>query len=207
MQKASLARGLALAALLLPAASAALAVANTDPDWPCIQRKVPELSLGQVWNGPELPASAKDWSKDPQIPALVKELAARRVPIAEAQNQILNFATGLPTEQKNARMTMLVQGLFDYMNAERSQVISGIARYARKQLELAARLRKEASEVDALRAKPDADVNEIALRTDRLTWETRVFEERVQSLTYVCEVPTLLEQRLGEIARKIQARL
>ena len=39
------------------------------------------------------------------------------------------------------------------MNAERSQVISGIGRYARNQVELAARLRKEASEVDALRAK------------------------------------------------------
>ena len=43
-----------------------------------------------------------------------------------------------------------------------------------------------------MRGKPDANVNEIAARTDRLTWETRIFEERVQSLTYVCEVPTLI---------------
>ncbi len=203
MRKTNLVRSLALAVLLLPAASAALAAMNTDPDWPCIQRKVPELSLGQIWNGPELPPTAKDWAKDQEIPVLVKELAARRVPIAEAQNQIRDFATGLPADQKNARMTMLVQGLFDYMNAERSQVISGIARYAHKQLELAARLRKEASEVDALRAKPDADVNEVALRTDRLTWETRIFEERVQSLTYVCEVPTLIEQRLYALAKAV----
>ena len=96
---------------------------------------------------------------------------------------------------------MLVQGLFDYMNHERSEVISGIARYARSQLELAARLRKEASEVDAMRAKPDADANEIALRTDRLVWETRIFDERVQSLTFVCEVPTLVEQRLYALAK------
>jgi hypothetical protein len=203
MRKTSLVRSLALAVLLLPAASAALAAMNTDPDWPCIQRKVPELSLGQIWNGPELPPTAKDWAKDQEIPVLVKELAARRVPIAEAQNQIRDFAAGLPADQKQTRMTMLVQGLFDYMNAERSQVISGIARYARKQLELAARLRKEASEVDALRAKPDADVNEVALRTDRLSWETRIFEERVQSLTYVCEVPTLIEQRLYALAKAI----
>jgi hypothetical protein len=203
MRKTNLVRSLALAVLLLPAASAALAAMNTDPDWPCIQRKVPELSLGQIWNGPELPPTAKDWAQDQEIPVLVKELAARRVPIAEAQNQIRDFAAGLPADQKQTRMTMLVQGLFDYMNAERSQVISGIARYARKQLELAARLRKEASEVDALRAKPDADVNEVALRTDRLTWETRIFEERVQSLTYVCEVPTLIEQRLYALAKAI----
>jgi hypothetical protein len=189
--------------LLFTHPATTLAAANQDPDWPCIQRKVPQLSLGQIWNGPELPQTAKDWAKDQEIPALVKELAARRVPIEEAQSQIRDFATGLPADQKDARMAMLVQGLFDYMNAERSQVISGIARYARNQLELAARLRREASEVDALRAKPDADVNEIALRTDRLTWETRVFEERVQSLTYVCEVPTLIEQRLYALAKAV----
>jgi hypothetical protein len=203
VRKTSLVRSLALAALLLPAANAAVAAMNTDPEWPCIQRKVPQLSLGQIWNGPDLPQAAKDWPKDREIPALVKELAARRVPIEEAQGQIRDFAAVLPADQKGARMAMLVQGLFDYMNAERSQVISGIARYARNQLELAARLRKEASEVDALRAKPDADANEIALRTDRLTWETRVFDERVQSLTYVCEVPTLIEQRLYALAKTI----
>ena len=202
MRKTSLFRSLVLAALLLPA-NAALAAMNTDPDWPCIQRKVPELSLGQIWNGPELPPTAKDWPRDQEIQALVKELAARRVPIEEAQSQIRDFEAGLPADQKSTRMAMLVQGLFDYMNQERSQVISGIARYARNQLELAARLRKEASEVDAMRAKPDADANEVAVRTDRLTWETRVFEERVQSLTYVCEVPTLIEQRLYALAKTV----
>jgi hypothetical protein len=196
-------KGLFTALLLLILPTTTLAATNQDPDWPCIQRKVPQLSLGQIWNGPELPQSAKNWAQDPEIPALVKELAARRVPIGDAQDHIRDFATALPADQKNARMTMLVQGLFDYMNAERSQVIAGIARYARKQLELAARLRKEASEVDALRRKADADINEIAARTDRLTWETRIFEERVQSLTYVCEVPTLIEQRLYALAKAV----
>jgi hypothetical protein len=188
--------------MLLAAGGAALA-ASADPDWPCIQRKVPELSLGQIWSGPELPAAARDWSKDEDIPALVTELAARRVPVADAQKQIRDFAGGLPADQARDRMPMLAQGLFDHMNAERSQVISGIARYARKQLELAARLRKEASDVDALRNQPNADASDIAARTDRLTWETRIFEERVQSLTYVCEVPTLIEQRLYALAKTI----
>ena len=125
------------------------------------------------------------------------------MPVADAQKQIRDFAAGLPADQAKDRMAMLVQGLFDHMNAERSQVISGIGRYARNQLELAARLRKEASEVDALRNQPDADANEVAARTDRLTWETRIFEERVQSLTYVCEVPTLIEQRLYALAKTV----
>ncbi|WP_378943155.1 hypothetical protein [Mesorhizobium sp. ANAO-SY3R2] len=203
MARMELVRGLAIAAALGAAPSIASGAANQSPDWPCIQRKVPELSLGQIWNGPELPAAAKDWSKDKNVEALVQELAARRLPLADAQKDIRDFAASLPAGQADAKLAMLVQGLFDHMNAERSQVISGIARYARRQLEFAARLRKEASDVDALRSKPDADVNQIAAQTDRLAWETRIFEERVQSLTYVCEVPTLIEQRLYALAKTI----
>lgn len=188
---------------LITTAGRATGAANRDPDWPCIQRKVPELSLAQIWNGPELPPEAQEWSKDKDISELVSEVSARRVPIEEAQQEIRNFAAGLPADQVKPQLAKLVQGLFDHMNAERSQIISGIARYARKQTELAERLRKEASDVDALRGKPDADVNEIAAQTERLTWETRVFEERVQSLTYVCEVPTLIEQRLYALAKTV----
>ena len=191
------------AALLLATAGPALSAANNDPDWPCIQRKVPELSFGQIWTGAELPASAKDWSQDRRISELVEELAARRLPIADAQQQIKEFAADLPPDQMDDRLAKLVQGLFEHMDHERSEVMSGIGRYARNQLELAARLRKEASEVDAMRGKPDANINEIAARTDRLTWETRIFEERVQSLTYVCEVPTLIEQRLYALAKTV----
>jgi hypothetical protein len=203
MRHMNFVRGGFLAAFLVPLATAATGAANQDPDWPCIQRKVPQLSLSQIWNGPELPASAREWSKDKDISALVKKLAARRLPIADAQKEILDFSAGLPANQAEPRMAMLVQGLFDHMNAERSEVISGIARYARNQLELAARLRKEASEVDALRTNPNASANEVVARTDRLTWETRIFEERSQSLTYVCEVPTLIEQRLYALAKSI----
>ncbi|RVA05190.1 hypothetical protein EN932_30130 [Mesorhizobium sp. M7A.F.Ca.US.002.01.1.1] len=183
------------------------AAANTDPDWPCMQRKVPQLSLGQIWNGPELPATAKDWAKDPGVSALVDAVAARRTPIAQAQKEIKDFATSLPPEQVATKMTMLVQGMFDHMDAERSLVISGISRYAHKQLEMAAQLRKEASEVDALRAKADADPDEVERRTDQLNFATRIFNERVQSLTYVCDVPTIIEQRLYQLSKTVSETL
>jgi hypothetical protein len=40
-----------------------------------------------------------------------------------------------------------------------------------------------------------------------MKWDARIFEERKRSLTYVCEVPVLLEKRIFEIGRRIQARL
>jgi prefoldin subunit 5 len=195
--------GLAGAFLIAVAAGPAVAATNTDPDWPCIQRKVPELSLAQIWNGPELPGSVRDWSNDPEIAGLVQELAARRVPVEEAQERIRTFAELVPANETEARLATLVQGLFDHMNAERSQVISGIGRYARKQAELADRLRKERSALEAFRSNPDADADEIAKRADRLTWDMRIFQERAQSLTFVCEVPTLIEQRLYQLAKAV----
>ena len=204
MARMSLVRSLVAVAMLAPSVSAM--AANTDPDWPCIQRKVPQLSLGQIWNGPELPAAAKD-SNDPAIAALVEEVAARRMPIAEAQKKIKDFAASLPADQLAPKMMTLVQGMFDHMDAERSQVMSGISRYARKQIEMAAGLRKEASDVDALRAKPDADPDEIQRRTDQLAFATRIFNERVQSLTYVCEVPTIIEQRLYQLSKTVSETL
>ncbi|RWA67762.1 MAG: hypothetical protein E5X49_08815 [Mesorhizobium sp.] len=205
MERMSLVRSLVAAAMLVPHASAM--AANADPDWPCVQRKVPQLSLGQVWNGPELPPAAKDWAEDPSVSALVEEVAARRLPIADAQKKISDFAASLPAEQLAPKMTMLVQGMFDHMDAERSHVISGISRYAHKQLEMAAALREQASDVDQLRAKPDADQDEVERRTDQLNFATRIFNERVQSLTYVCDVPTIIEQRLYQLSKTVSETL
>lgn len=207
MQRPRLSRILSAAALAAALCSPAPAAMNTDPDWPCIQRKVPEISLGQVWNGPELPQTARDWHKDPEVAELVEEVAARRVPLAEAQQEIRDFAASFEQGQRADKLLKLMQGLFDHMNAERSQVISGIGRYARSQIGLAAALRKEASQVDALRNKPGADPNEVMMRSDRLAFQTRIFEERVQALTFVCEVPTLIEQRLYQLAKTIAEEL
>ena len=41
-------------------AGAAHAEGGADPDWPCIQRKQPHLSLGQMWTGPEPDPAARD---------------------------------------------------------------------------------------------------------------------------------------------------
>lgn len=181
--------------------------ATADPDWPCVQRKVPQLSLGQVWNGPDLSPSAKEWSSDASVSALVEDVAARRLPLGDAQKKIRDFAASLPVEQLAPKMAMVMQGMFDHMDAERSHVIAGISRYAHRQLEMAADLRKQASDVDALRAKPDADPDEVERRTDQLNFATRIFTERAQSLTYVCDVPTIIEQRLYQLAKTVTETL
>lgn len=188
-------------ALLAPASAFA---ANPDPDWPCVQRKVPSLSIGQVWSGQQLPQAAGDWEKDPQVSALVEEVSARRMPLEEAQKRIGEFAASLSSETARARLEMLARGLFDHMDAERSHVMAGISRYAHKQVAMADQLRKERSALDALMAKADADPDDVERQTDQLDFATRIYDERAQSLSSVCEVPTIIEQRLYQLAKSVQ---
>lgn len=195
--------GFIVAGLSAVLAFPGMAAQGDDPDWPCIQRKVPQLSLGQIWNGPELPKLAAAETIDADAVTLVRELAARRVPLAEAQQKIVNFAKSIPAEQRDQHLLALVEILFDHMNHERADVISGIARYAHRQAEMAENLRQEAAAVDALRSKPDADPDLLEQRNDQLVFRTRIYQERVQSLTFVCEVPTLIEQRLYSLAKTI----
>ncbi|HEX8374351.1 MAG TPA: hypothetical protein VF606_04145, partial [Geminicoccaceae bacterium] len=79
-------RALCVAALLSVAAlrAAPASAAGEDPDWPCVQRLVPELAAGQMWPGKpldELPAGA---APDPAVAALPGELARRAVPLETA---------------------------------------------------------------------------------------------------------------------------
>jgi hypothetical protein len=197
-------------ALLGLGVSPAFAQPKGDPDWPCVQRKVSTLSPGTVWTGPDLEA-AGPWGDDFEAAALAQKIASRRTPLSEVDPLLDDFAAKAGDE-KAKRLTRVFAGVFEVINGERSKVISGIGRYAQGQRRMAERIRAEADQISATKDAPSAqDARDIPKDASELetkfTWDRRIFQERGQSLTYVCEVPTLLEQRLGEIARRIQARL
>src|SRR3954465_15272796 len=82
------------------------------PDWPCAQAKVPELSLAAVWAGPPLDEVAQTWKGNPKIGALVPRLAARRIPLDEAERAITEFLTNSAAD-KPTMGKLLFAGLFD----------------------------------------------------------------------------------------------
>jgi hypothetical protein len=48
---------------------------------------------------------------------------------------------------------------------------------------------------------------ETASPIEKLQWDVRLFDERRQTLNYVCDVPTMIEQRLFALAREIQNQI
>lgn len=200
---------IALAAFALLSAAApqiAIAQPQADPDWPCVQRKVPSLSPASIWPGLDAGALAADWRADRQVAELVAQIAPRRVSVEEGQEKIRAFAEELG-EDKQDRLTLLFVGLFQTLDAERSDVMRGIGRYARNQARLAERILADRAALGEMRQGAAPNAQEIAKRNEELTVAIRIFEDRRASLTHVCEVPRVIEQRLFSFARAIQAEL
>ena len=201
-----------IAALTLGSALFAGAVANAappglhDPDWPCQQIKVPQLSLAAVWAGPPVDPQQIDWQHDQAVADLVHEIAQRREQLAQAQDKIHAFAQQAK-DQKEQKLLALLAGLFSVLDDERSAVIAGLDRFGVRQKELAAGIRDDNAKLRQLQEDSAADAGELNQMVQRVTWEAEVFQDRRQALTYACDVPGKIEQRLFALARAIQQDL
>lgn len=187
-----------LALVLLAQGVEVRAATFDDADWPCIQRKVEGLTLGQMWGHPP---PEGDWRADPRIGELVGLLAPRRTPIEMVEAQAQDFTADLAEDARAEKIAQLFAGILSVLDGERGEIVGGIARYAQKQTGLAARVEAQQTELVAAKAAADPDLDTIEALTDRLAWDVRVFRERAQSLTYVCEAPVLIEQRAFAIGR------
>jgi hypothetical protein len=175
---------------------------SRHPDWPCVQAKVPELSVVAMWAGPPLDDAAKAWENDPKIRDLVPRLAARRVPLADAEKAVAEFVIGSAAEREQ-KAKLLFAGLFDRLNRERTEVMNGIERLNRRQLELADKLRSDIAELHKVQDVPTPDAAKLAQMSHQVEWTTRIFEDRRKSIRFVCEVPVLIEQRLFALGRVV----
>jgi hypothetical protein len=184
----------------------ALAADPRFPDWPCSQVKVPEISVAAVWAGPAIDDVGNAWEEDAAIKDLVARLAARRTPLDEAQKAVSDFITG-PESERQKKAKLIFAGLFKTLNHERSEVMRGIERYFHKQREFSDQIRSTILQLRELQDRPDPDKSRIDELTNRVEWDTRIFEERRKTMNFVCEVPVLIEQRLFALGRAIQQSL
>jgi hypothetical protein len=188
-------------------AQSALALDPRYPDWPCQQLKVPEISIASVWSGP--PIDTVDTSKpaDPKQAELVAHVAARRTPIEDARKLIGDYLVGTEDE-KQQKAVRLFAALYATLNAQRDQVMSGIERFSRKQKGAAEEIRAMAQKMREAQDKDKDKANGDPAQSDnlasQLAWQTRIFEDRRRSTSYICDVPVLIEKRLFDLGHAIQ---
>jgi hypothetical protein len=196
----------AMAACWTPSA---LALDPRYPDWPCQQLKVPGISIASVWAGPAIDTTDTK-AIDAKEAELVSHLAARRTPIADARTLIADYVVGTDAEKQEKAKTLFAS-LYTTLNSQRDQVMNGIERFSRKQKAMADNIRAETQKLremqDKAQEKATVDQAQSEELTNQLTWQTRIFEDRRKSISYVCDVPVLIEKRLFDLARVIQDAL
>lgn len=200
-------RTFAIAALAFAVSVAAARAADPRyPDWPCAQAKVPEISLAAVWAGTALGDAESKWKDDSKVNALVAKLAARKTPLDEAEKSVKEFLASSAAD-KTTNAKLLFAGLFDTLNAQRSQVMRGLERVSRKQREAADKIREDTIQLQALQDATPRDDAKVEAMSNQLMWETRIFEDRRKVVRFVCEVPTTIDQRLFALGRVIQQEM
>jgi hypothetical protein len=182
---------------LITAATPLLAADPSDPDWPCIQRRVEHLSIGVMWPHP-IPEEAEALPEDLQ--KLAAQLALRRVSEDQARDLLAEVAADHP-EFSLDDYARLYQVTFDQLDRQRAEIVAGIIGYARTQSRLAAEIDELQLQRAQLEGAEEADFDRIDEVEAELDGRVRVFNDRASSLTYVCESPVLLEQRAYSIAQ------
>nr|WP_249141662.1 hypothetical protein [Bradyrhizobium diazoefficiens] len=196
-----------MAALAFAVSTAAARAADPRyPNWPCAQAKVPEISLAAVWSGPSLDDAETKWKDDAKVTALVSKLSARKTPMDEAEKSVKEFLAGSAAD-KTANAKLLFAGLFDTLNAQRSQVMNGLERVSSKQRQAAEKIREETIQLQALQGAASRDDSKVEALSNELIWKTRIFEDRNKVVRFVCEVPTAIDQRLFALGRVIQQEM
>lgn len=185
------------AALAMPVVAQA---ATPTADWPCIQRLQPRLSLGQAWTGPVPPEDAATPS---ETAALADRLVQRRMTLEDAEAEIAAFAADADAQG----LALLMQAVFQRIDRQRSAIIQGISRYGHSQVALAERVETRRRHMAELESADPPDFDAIDAEERALDMDMRVFTERQHSLTYVCESPVILEQRLFALGRAIETHL
>jgi DNA polymerase III alpha subunit len=184
----------------------AIAMDARHPDWPCPQIVVPKLSVAAFWTGPSIDDVGDNWMKDKTVHDLVLRFAGRRTSLAEAEKEAAEFIVGTQAERQQ-RAKLLFAGLFATLGRERDDVMAGIERFSQRQQQLREKI---SAEMTDLRAQQDAAGQDSATAdklSEQIAWETRIFDERRNTISYVCEVPSTIERRLFALARAIQQKL
>ena len=189
------------------AAPVLAAIPGADPDWPCQQRLVPELTGGTLWSGPPLPTDGK-WRSDKRIAPLVTSVSSRDLPVEEGEAQLGKFVDGVKPAERKAVVPEIFVGIVDEVNRQRDDIIARIRELTRRQKSVGDVVAKVTAELQQI--PEDAEGDEAKRRqeiVERRDYVIRMFEETERTMRYACEAPVNLEARLGDYARLLQAKL
>ncbi len=180
-----------------------------DKNWPCVQGKMKKISAAASWPGFSIKDDDTSWQSNELVKGLAKKILPRRVELAKTEKIIKAFAEN-QGDNRDALLEQVYAALINETNRTRSDVIGGIGRFAKRQRDLAERIKTSRRMISDLEKKDQEGTltkeedKVLAKFEQQLEWDIRIHEEREQSLDHVCEVPVIISQRLYAISKQLQ---
>ena len=171
-----------------------------DPDWPCIQVYIEELSWGSIWTGPPLDDNSSKWSDDEELNLFTKKLMNRRTKETEGIKELNVY---IKKNKSPEKLTKLFHGLFDRTNDVWKKRNTKLLSFGKRQRLTSEKISSKLAQIKELSKDFDNNKEEIEKLEQEQFWDIRRFEDRRALSDSLCEQPRFFEKRLGVYSKII----
>ena len=165
-----------------------------NPDWPCIQVLVKELSWGSIWTGPPLDENSSKWSDNENLKVLAKKLMNRRTKENEGIFELKNY---IKKNNSPNELTELFHSLFDTTNDIWRNRVTKLLNFGKKQRLTSEKISLKLEKIKELSKDFNTNKDEIEKLEQEQFWDIRRFEDRRNLSDSLCDQPRFYEKRLG----------
>tara|TARA_Y100000590_G_scaffold443993_1_gene574180 strand:+ start:369 stop:977 length:609 start_codon:yes stop_codon:yes gene_type:complete len=165
-----------------------------NPDWPCIQVLIEELSWGSLWTGPPLDDKSSTWKNDEKLVSLSKKLMNRKT---KEEQGIIELNQYISKNGSPSELTKLFHALFDTTNDIWANRIQKLKNFGKRQRLTSEKVAKKLETIKELSKDYEKNKDEIEKLEQEQFWDIRRFEDRRNISDSLCEQPRFYEKRLG----------
>ena len=175
-----------------------------NPDWPCIQVLLEELSWGSIWTGPPLDERTTKWKENEELRLLAIKIMDRKTKEEDGITELKKF---MKKNNSPEDLTFLFHALFDKTNEIWKNRTQKLKNFGKKQRLTSEKIARKLEKSKILLENPEANKEEITRLEQEKLWDIRKFEDRRMQSDYLCEQPRFYEKRLGVYSKIISEKL
>ena len=165
-----------------------------NPDWPCIQVYIEQLSWGSIWTGPPLDENSSKWINDEKLSSLAEKIMKRNTKENEGIKELKKY---IKKNNSPEQLTKLFHALFDTTNIIWKKRNEKLLNFGKRQRLTSEKISTKLGKIKKLSKDYESNKDEIQKLEQENFWDVRRFEDRRALSDSLCEQPRFYEKRLG----------
>ena len=165
-----------------------------NPDWPCIQVYIEQLSWGSIWTGPVLDENSSKWINDEKLSSLAEKIMKRNTKENEGVKELKKY---IKKNNSPEQLTKLFHALFDTTNIIWKKRNEKLLNFGKRQRLTSEKISTKLGKIKKLSKDYESNKDEIQKLEQENFWDVRRFEDRRALSDSLCEQPRFYEKRLG----------